>query len=226
MLVQEVLRVPQKRAAAREERLTPPDEPLAVLIRRLQDGDDRALEPFIRCTQGMAFRLARSLLRDDDQCQDVLQDVYLAVHRDIRGLRDVGAFRTWFGRIVVNRCKRLMRRARPESLDVLLEKERGPSVSGGEAQVEQRADLRRALAGMSVADRTVLMLREVMQLSYDEIAATLSIPLGTVRSRLSEARRRLIDAWNDPHTPKTTTGKAVKALLLLSSFLFMRKART
>lgn len=205
--------------------VTASDEPLAVLIRRLQDGDEQALEPFIRATQGMAFRLARSLLRDDDQCQDVLQDVYLVVYRDIRALRDVTAFRTWFGRIVVNRCKRLMRKARPDSLDVLVEQERGPSTTGDEARVEQRADLKRALAAMSVADRTVLMLREVMQLSYDEIAATLSIPLGTVRSRLSEARRRLVSAWHG--TPGKSGGgrPAVKAtLLLIASLCFLRKA--
>lgn len=164
---------------------------LGGLVVRLQRGDDSALAPLIRATQGLAFRLARSMLRDDDQCQDVLQDAYIAVYRGIQGLRDVSAFRGWFARIVLNRCKRHMRRRPARSLDVMLEREQGPAVSGGESAIETREDLKRALAALSDQDRSVLMLREVVQMAYDEIATHLGIPIGTVRSRLAQARRRL-----------------------------------
>jgi RNA polymerase sigma-70 factor (ECF subfamily) len=188
------------------------EDPLVELVERLRKGDDEALGPFIEATQRYAFRLARSLLGDDEQCKDVVQDAYLVVYREIARLRDVKAFRTWFSRIVVNRCKRLLKGGRTESLDVLIEAGHAPAVAGEQAGVELREDLKRALATLTEIDRSVLMLREVMQLSYDEIASTLGIPIGTVRSRLSEARRRLIAAWHGGRPTSSLRRKAGEAV--------------
>lgn len=171
------------------------------LVTRLRQGDESALGGLIAATQRWAFRLARSMLRDEDQCKDVLQESYLAVYQEIGSLRDVAAFQTWFSRIVLNRCRRVLRQKTTESIDDVTE----PSVAGGQGGVDDREDLRRALAVLTEIDRSVLMLREVMQLSYDEIATTLSVPVGTVRSRLSEARRRLVEAWHGGRGSGTTT---------------------
>lgn len=167
---------------------------LADLVARLQQGDGAALEDLIRATEGLAFQLAWSLLGDRHQCEDVLQDVYLAVHRNIAQLREPAVFKTWFCRIVVNRCRRVLRERRPESLDRLLEVGWTPSTGEMAERVQDRLAVGEALAALPEGDREILNLREVLELSYQEIADTLEIPLGTVRSRLSAARLRLMAA--------------------------------
>jgi RNA polymerase sigma-70 factor (ECF subfamily) len=188
--------VAERVAAAREAE--PPASgptPLGELVLRLQDGDESALQPLIEQTQDMAFRLAFSLLQDRHAAEDVLQDVYWAVYRDIRALRSPAAFRTWFVRIVTHRARRLLRRQRPASLQALAEEGLDPSVPGHEAALTARIQVHEALGDMSAIDRSVLVLREVLQFSYQEIAETLDIQMGTVKSRLSEARRRLLERW-------------------------------
>lgn len=164
---------------------------LAGLVRRLQDGDESALEPFIARTHKAAWRLAVSMLRDPHLAEDCLQDAYLAVCRGVHGLRDPEAAHTWLLRIVTNRCRRLLRQRRPSSLDELAETGLEPAAPDPTARTDTRLGVRSALTRLGHQDREVLALREVMQLTYDEIAATLKVPLGTVRSRLSKARARL-----------------------------------
>lgn len=164
---------------------------LADLVERLQRGDQSALEELIRATEGLGFQLAWSLLGDRHKCEDVLQDAYLAVHSSIAQLRDVTLFKSWFCKIVVNRCRRVLRERPTESLDVLLEAGWTPSAR---ERVQDRLEVGEALAALPQADREILNLREVLEMSYQEIADTLEIPLGTVRSRLSAARLRLMAA--------------------------------
>ena len=162
------------------------EQPLAHLLLRLQDGDHSAFEPLIVQTQASAFRLANSILSDRHLAEDVLQEVYLTVYREIRTLRNPAAFRGWFLRILTNRCRRAQRGQKPAEID--------PD-HPGESSADWKVDLRMVLAGIPATDRTVLALREIFQCSYQEIAQVLKVPLGTVKSRLSEARRRLLQAW-------------------------------
>ena len=162
--------------------------PLQGLVERLQRGDDRALEAFIEATQAMAHRLAYSILQDRDRCQDVLQEVYLTVYQKIGQLENPAALRGWFSQILVNRCRQELRGRRFELLE--------DHHQSGEVyeQVETRIDVQTAMAALPVDDRTVLTLREVCDLSYADIAENLQLPLGTVRSRIFNARQRLLAA--------------------------------
>lgn len=157
------------------------------LIRRLQAQDRTALEPLIAETQELGYRLAFSFVRDAHLAQDVLQDVYLVVYRDLHKLKNPEAFRTWFCRIVANRCRRYLRRAPHQGLEQAPE----PRSSGMADRVERRLHLEAALARLKESDREILSLREGSQLSYEELAEVLEVPVGTVRSRLSKARQRL-----------------------------------
>lgn len=172
---------------------------LQDLAARLQDGDAEALEPFIEATRDLGYRLAYSFLQDAHRCEDVLQDVYLTVYRRIHQLRDVRATRTWFCRIVANRCRRLLRDEKPASLDAI--EELGESPSMRHEGLEERMDVQRLLAGLGEQDRAVITLRELFQLSYSEIAEVLEVPVGTVRSRLSKARERLLRAVQERNKP-------------------------
>ena len=163
--------------------------PVQALIKRLQSGEPDALEPLIEATRGSASRLAYSIVQDRDRCQDVLQDVYLAVYQKIGQLRDLEAFRAWFTRIIVNRCRAELRQRTDLLEDHQAEAERLTAPPDG---LEARLEVRQAMQCLSRPDRLVLTLREVMELSYQELADILEIPLGTVRSRIFNARQRLL----------------------------------
>lgn len=176
------------------EREHPPQPMIYTLVARLQNRDESALDPFILHTRPLAYRVAHSLLDDPHRCEDVLQDVYLTVYQKIGQLREPAAFRSWFCRIVINRCRRLLREKVPDSLDELVEGGGGPYSCEMAERVQDRLQVQEALGSLNDQDRLVLTLREVFEMSYQEIADSLEIPLGTVRSRLAKARLRLLTA--------------------------------
>ena len=168
------------------------DPKLTALIERLQRGERSALGGLIEATQEAAYQLALSYLRDRHAAQDALQESYLVVVDKIATLRDPSAFRTWFFRIVSNVCRQALRRRRPESS---LEAVPEPQEPDSTDKVSERLAIRRAFAALSETDREILTLREVAQLSYQEMAEALDIPLGTVRSRLASARQNFVQIY-------------------------------
>jgi RNA polymerase sigma factor (sigma-70 family) len=181
-------------SASDQAEVSPRRELLARLVRRMQDGDGQALECFIQETQQVAWRLAFSLLRDRHRAEDCLQDVYFSVYRSVHQLRDPYAAQTWLLRIVTHRCRRLLRSRPAASLEELAESGVEPAAPDPTEKTRERLGMEQALARLGPQDREVLTLREMMQLSYEEIAQGLQIPLGTVRSRLAKARQRFVQA--------------------------------
>jgi RNA polymerase sigma-70 factor (ECF subfamily) len=158
-------------------------------LHRLQKGDESALEAFIEATQDMAYRLAYSILGERELCKDVLQETYLTVYQKIAQLRQPAAFKGWFCKILVNRARQQLRGQKMwDELPLDL-----PTPDPTEA-THSRLDLQQAMQSLSPLDQTVLTMREVLELSYQEIADSLELPLGTVRSRLFNARARLLTA--------------------------------
>jgi RNA polymerase sigma factor (sigma-70 family) len=185
------------RIAEDASEVTPADELLRRLVLRLQDGDQSALEELIRQTQQQAFRTAYAFLQDRQLTEDVLQDAYILVYQKIGQLQDPAAFRGWFRRIVVNRAQRVLK-SRPTDW---LDDERRPEVADDVREdhaVNDRLEIQQAFAQMKESERTVLALREVMDLSYEEIAQTLDVPLTTVKMRIFKARKRFLEFFQSP----------------------------
>ena len=143
-----------------------------------------------------AYTLARYLLRDEDAAQDAVQESFLRALRHFAGYRGENA-RAWLLTIVRHCCATSRSRGRREVAFVEFD-ERQHSAHLDAATPELflvRSDaadsLHRALHALSVHDREVLILREVEQLSYEEIALSIGAPVGTVMSRLSRARKRM-----------------------------------
>ncbi|NDD29720.1 MAG: sigma-70 family RNA polymerase sigma factor, partial [Proteobacteria bacterium] len=109
-------------------------------------------------------------------------------------VRDPRAAHTWMLRIVTHRCRRLQRRQPVQSLETLLASGQEPVAPDATHAAETRLGIEAAMASLPSSDQEVLTLREMLSLSYEEIAASLAVPLGTVRSRLAKARQRLISA--------------------------------
>lgn len=171
---------------------------LAGLARATRDGDQVAFRALIDATYERLYRLAVSLLRDPDEADDVVQETYIRAW-DRRGdLRDPDRVVPYLARIARNAARDRLR---------WWTRWRGPGGPGGRlepvvadtaaaadhrlVQAELGADIERALRGMSEKHRAVLILREVEDMTYEEMAELLGVPVGTVESRLSRARAQL-----------------------------------
>jgi RNA polymerase sigma factor (sigma-70 family) len=156
-----------------------------------------------------AYNLARWLVRDDHDAQDVVQDATLKALRFFGGFRG-GDARAWLLTIVRNASYTWLGKKRPQELVSLDEDvhdtQHAPSTP--ETEVVRRASgrtLQQAIEALPVPLREAIVLRELEGLSYTQIAAVAEIPIGTVMSRLSRARRRLqgaLRAAGDEEVPR------------------------
>lgn len=177
------------------------------LVARCQQGDETAFDALVRRHQGRAFNVAYQLLRDREDATEVAQDAFVRIYRSMETFRGECEFTTWLHQIVVNlahnkhRWWRRRGREKMVSLDAPLQTEDGsmevqlPSTSGGPdadaAQAEFVREVGAKMAALPAQFREVLVLRNVENLSYEEIAVVLKCTIGTVKSRLARAREAL-----------------------------------
>ncbi|HEY3158755.1 MAG TPA: sigma-70 family RNA polymerase sigma factor [Vicinamibacterales bacterium] len=175
----------------------------AALIERCVAGDERACADLVAAHQRTVFNLALHLLGDRDEALDLSQEVFLRVFRTLSRFRGQSALRTWIYRIVVNQARnrqrwwRRRRRTDLVSLDDHLtrcgEIEATSEVLPDRllASKETAARIWAAMEQLPFDQRTALVLREVDGLRYEEIAFSLDVAVGTVKSRLTRARQAL-----------------------------------
>lgn len=180
-----------------------PEVPDVELARRVAAGERDAFTILMRRYNRSLYRAARSILRDDAEAEDALQDAYLLAFRAIGQYRADAKLGTWLTRIVVNealaRARRGRRRAEVIQLDGAAEPGEEQNMTSGAHESPEDAAMRaqmRQLLEQSIdqlpdAFRTVFMLRAVEEMSGEEVAACLDIPEATVRSRFFRARSLL-----------------------------------
>lgn len=198
-----------------EAALTPENE--RELVRQAQAGDEEAFGTLMRNHYEPVFRLVQAMLRDEHGARDVCQEVWLTVWKNVGTFRGDAKFSTWLHPIATRRAiDHLRRRQRwfsrflPFASEVAdTDDDSGERIAATadpaddsdprqEAeQAERTARFDRAIAALPIKHRTVLALREVQGLSYDEIASHLGIARGTVMSRLFHARRLLAQKLGD-----------------------------
>lgn len=172
------------------------------LIERCRAGDLSAFEPLVEKYRQRVWRLAFQILRDREEAWDVAQEAFVRAYQSLPTFRGQSAFYTWVFRIVVNLAtdRRRQRGARarafggePVSAEEW-ERTVADSAAGPEllaARAEERRLIGKALDALSPDHRTVIMLNDIEGLTYREVAEVLRIPMGTVMSRLHNARKRL-----------------------------------
>lgn len=179
-----------------------PDE--ASLLLGLKEGSEAAYETLLERFQGPVYQLVYRLLDDPSESGDVVQDVFLKVFRSIGGFRGQSSLKTWIYRIAVNEAHNRRRWfSRHRKAEVVLEPEetgrdRLERLSGGgktpydlTLNGEVRTAIGKALEGMNPAFRSAVVLRDLEELSYEEIAEVLDVSLGTVKSRILRGRESL-----------------------------------
>jgi RNA polymerase sigma-70 factor (ECF subfamily) len=179
-----------------------------ALLRRIRAGDRDAFSDLMRRFNRRLYRVARSVLRDDAEAEDALQDAYLQAYRALPGFRGESALGTWLTRIVVNAA--LMRQRKTRRLadvielgadfgsdDAILPRDRldepaQPELAALRAQTRRLIET--GIDKLPAVFRTVFVLRAVEELTVEETAATLDIPAATVRTRYFRARAMLREA--------------------------------
>ena len=169
------------------------------LILACQRGDEAAFEALVRLHEKKVYALCRRMCRDEDDAMEAAQDTFLAVWRGIGSFRADAAFSTWLYRLATNACLDLLRREKKRDADVSLDDEESVSEPADAApqpeEAVERAEtqrmVREALYALPDNYRQVLILRELEQLSYTEIAEVAQLDVGTVKSRISRARLAL-----------------------------------
>lgn len=182
----------------------PKDASEAELISRAADGDGMAFEVIMRRHNQLLFRTARSILRNDAEAEDVVQESYLRAWRALGTFRAESRLSTWLVRIATNEALGRLRRkgaevipleaammsSEPETRAALTdEPERGPEQAVLRSQIRKLMEAR--IDRLPAAFRTVFMLRAIEELSVEEVAQALEIPEATVRTRFFRARSLL-----------------------------------
>ena len=173
-----------------------------VLIERCRAGDVAAFEPLVERYRQRVWRLAFQVLRDREEAWDCAQDAFVRAFQSLGSFRGQSAFYTWLFRIAMNvATDRLRSRAaqgRAFGTQAVPAEEWERTAPDPEAQpdqaalgVERRERISRALDTLPPNARAIIMLSDVEGLSYREIASVLNCPIGTVMSRLHNARKRL-----------------------------------
>ncbi len=175
----------------------------AALVQRCAAGDEEAFADLVAEHQRMVIQLAMNLLGDHDEALDLSQEVFLRIFCTIHSFRGQSSLRTWIYRIAVNQARNRHRfwRRRHRADQVSLDEHvaaHGELLSGPQgtpdrilAQKELAERLQTALDRLPFDQRTAIVLREVDGLSYEEIAFSLGVAIGTVKSRLTRARQAL-----------------------------------
>jgi len=176
--------------------------PEKLLLRHAQGGDREAFRAIMQRHNQRLFRVARAVVNNDDEAEDILQDAYLKAFAAIALFRGESGLNTWLTAITLNEARGRLRRRRPsESLEVM--EANGDriipfpgmaEIADPEAEAvrsETRRLLERAIDGLTDEFRIVFMLREVEGLSVEETAAQLDLNPQTVRTRLFRARQSL-----------------------------------
>jgi RNA polymerase sigma-70 factor (ECF subfamily) len=183
------------------------------LLTRAQGGDSQAFRELIERHQRRAFAIALSLVRDENDARELVQDAFLRVHRNLASFQGSSSFFTWLYRIVTNLAIDLMRKPSRRVVDLddttrdledtldtdmpLLSRIDGADPVEQVKRKEIAGRLQAALEDLPEYHRAVIVMREVDGLSYDEMAASLGVSKGTIMSRLFHARQKLQKALAD-----------------------------
>ena len=175
------------------------------LVRRLRTADEAAYEELLSRFQQPVYNLAYRLLNDPGDASDVVQEVFLKIFRNVSHFRRQSSLKTWIYRITVNEAHNQRRwffrhRSREVGLDDEPELVRTRNVPDSERSPfdctfdrEKHELIENALVRINPLFREVVVLRDVEDLSYEEIAEVLQISLGTVKSRILRGREALRD---------------------------------
>ncbi|HEX5826674.1 MAG TPA: sigma-70 family RNA polymerase sigma factor [Candidatus Limnocylindrales bacterium] len=178
------------------------------LVERARRGDHDAFTVLLDASLRRLDASARLIVRDPDLARDAVQDAFIRAWRDLPGLRDPDRFDGWLHRLTVNACLDQLRRRRRRPIEVEITPIDVPAQRDDVAALADRMQLDQALARLEPDHRAVVVMHYYLGMPLPEVAASLSIPVGTAKSRLhyALARMRVTVAGGDPADPERVPG--------------------
>lgn len=176
------------------------------LIKRAKAGDQAAFGELVNRYYEMVYAVAFGILHNREAARDVAQESFIKAHRQLSKFEEKAKFKTWVYRIAVNSAIDEQRKKKPtdslDATDVSDDEDHAPVIitdpnadpREDAHQSELRVLIMKALDGLTPDHRAVLVLREWQGFSYEEIAETLNLEVGTVMSRLFYARKKMAEA--------------------------------
>lgn len=181
----------------------------SILVEKVKGGDTKAFEILVRKYQGRVASIISRMVSDHGKIQDLVQEVFLKTYRSIDNFRGDSSFYTWLYRIAVNTAKNhYIMESRGVQLDSTID-----ITDDGEQPIPQLREnetpesrmlrsellgiLKKAIDELAPAMKMVIVLRELEGKTYEEIAAVMDCPIGTVRSRIFRGRQELAEKLKD-----------------------------
>lgn len=176
--------------------LAPGEQTDADLVQRFLYGDEEAFAEIYRRFDTMVYNLALRMVGNPEEAADLTQEVFLRVFRHLAKFRGTSSLKTWVYRVALNLCRsRRSRRKRwllqlaEEAEETVEDERRGPEALALADDASRQVE--RALRAVKPVFREAVVLRDLEELSYEEIATILQVRIGTVRSRISRGRQAL-----------------------------------
>ena len=169
----------------------------AECVRRIQRGETEIFEILVRRHEKAIFNVVYRMLGDYDDAAETAQEVFLSAYRAIGQFRGDANFSTWLYRIALNHAStrrkstssRQRRLVPIDDTELVDDVELGPAETLEKKEIRQR--VQRALKELQPEDAMVILLRDLQDIAYEDVARVLNIPVGTVKSRLHRARQAL-----------------------------------
>jgi RNA polymerase sigma-70 factor (ECF subfamily) len=173
------------------------------LVQRAKAGDEAAFESLVRLHEKMVYHLALRMTGNPEDAGDLTQEAFISAYRALSGFKEESSFSTWIYRLATNACIDFLRKEkRKRGIPLVAQSEDGeqrdleiPDPGGNPVAELEKKELReaihRGMERLSPEHKQVLVLREISGLNYLEIAETLGLEEGTVKSRIARARLRL-----------------------------------
>ena len=161
----------------------------ANLVAQAALGDKVAFERLVEMRLDRSFRTACAILGNEADARDATQEAFLSTWVNLPRLRDVAKFDAWLNRVLINRCRDVLRR-RHRSREIVLDGIELPDASQSDAYFETHS-LNAAFERLNLAHRQLLVLHHLLHRPVAEIAQQLGVPVGTAKWRLHAARQAL-----------------------------------
>ena len=170
------------------------------IIDRFKNGDEAAFEELVLKYQDRIYNLCRHMLGNAHDAEDAAQDAFIKAYRNLKKFKPESSIYTWLYRIAVNTCidhkrkpffESIFRRSDTGAEMVIEYPSASPSPEKEYESKQIQSAIEKALRKLSPKLRAVIVLKEMEGLSYEEIADTLDVSIGTVKSRISRARKKL-----------------------------------
>jgi len=182
------------------------------IIQRVLAGDKNAFEHLVLANQKNVYNLALKMTRNEDDALDVSQEAFVKAYQQLNAFRGDSKFSVWLYRLTYNLCIDFIRKKSKQTTVSLDYKDDENETSSYEIpdlrdlpedsaiRKEMRKTIEQSIDGLNPDHREVLIMREITGLSYDEIAETLKISVGTVKSRLARARQKVVESLKEKGT--------------------------